>query len=384
MAECRRCLFDDTVKGISFDARGVCSFCRLQEKMRAERARADGGELLARIARRGRHREYDCVVPFSGGLDSSYVLYSVKKAGLRPIAVHTDNGWVTDLATRNMAIMTAALGVPLVRITQDWDVLRSGYRAFLEASVPELCSVCEVASLSGLLSFAARHRIPDVLFGYSPETDGFAPLDWHYVDGRYFDSVVERFSDRPGDLKRLNRTRFSNLLRFALVDGIRCIQFPRYVPWDEEAIRRVLSRELGWTDGGRHSDCAFHPFLTYVQRRKFGIVKIKTYLAARINAGLMTREDAQAMVRATEPGDGDGAFGPVLERLALSPADFDRLMARAPRDFTAFPTGYPVLRRLKPLLRAGCRLGLFTTGLYEHLFETGGASGRGPVPRSLP
>lgn len=384
MMECRRCLFDDTVRGITFDAEGVCTFCRLQEKMRAERARADGEALLARIARKGRSRRFDCVVPFSGGLDSSYVLYLVRKAGLKPIAVHTDNGWVTDVATRNMAAVTASLDVPLVKITQEWDVLRSGYRAFLEASVPEMCSVCEVTSLSELLTFASRLRIPDVLFGYSPETDGFAPLTWHYVDGRYFDSVVNCFSDRPAELRRLNRVRFADMLRFILVHGIRCIQLPRFFPWDEEAIKRVLVAELGWVDGGRHSDCAFHPFLTYVQRRKFGIVKLKTYLTARINAGLMTREDAQAMVRATEPCDGDRVTGSVREKLGLSRTDFDRIMDRPPRDFTDFPTGYPILRSLRPLLGAGCRLGLFTTGFYEHLFGTGGAGERTAAPRSLP
>lgn len=91
-------MLDSTVKNIRFDKNGVCSLCHLNKKLNKIPDKSKIEHLFKRIQHKMRHREYDCIVPFSGGVDSTYVLYYVKKAGLRPIAVHSDNGWVTDIS----------------------------------------------------------------------------------------------------------------------------------------------------------------------------------------------------------------------------------------------------------------------------------------------
>lgn len=368
---CKRCLFDDTVKNITFDEEGICNFCRVLEKMRNKYKKADIEKLFSRIKRRMKHKTYDCIVPLSGGIDSTYVLYYVKKAGLRPIAVHTDNGWVAEIAKQNMKKAVEKLDVPFVRLTKDWELLKDIYLAFLKASVPRLCTVCEVKSISELMEFAVNKNIPYLIFGFSPETDGLAPIHWHYIDSRYYDSIVNRFSQKKEDAKRLNKAHFRDIFFFSVKKGIRHIQLPRFMEWDESEIKKILKNELHWIDGGHHSDCDYYSFMKYVVKKKFNIDKHKTFLSAQINSGKLTREEALRIFKESSLHDIESKIENVLARLGISRKEFQEILEKKPRYFTDYPTYYPIIKKLKPLCWLGCRTRFFTHGLYEYMFETG-------------
>ena len=102
---CNRCVMDTTAAEIEFDADGVCSFCR-QFEVKARRVlRPDHdsrqrklNQLVQEIRKRGKGKPYDCVVGVSGGVDSSWVLVNAVRMGLRPLAVHVNNGWNSELA----------------------------------------------------------------------------------------------------------------------------------------------------------------------------------------------------------------------------------------------------------------------------------------------
>ena len=93
---------------ISFDEQGICNYYH-EYKSAAARdvfSGAEGEQKLARlvdqIKKDGKGKPYDCLIGLSGGVDSTYVAYLVKKAGLRPLAVHLDNGWNSELAVKNV------------------------------------------------------------------------------------------------------------------------------------------------------------------------------------------------------------------------------------------------------------------------------------------
>src|SRR5688572_18273108 len=105
---CTRCIMDTSDPDIYFDEKGICNRCKAYETLLASRfpPGADKKQLLeqlvARIKHEGRNSEYDCIIGVSGGVDSTYVAYVVKRLGLRPLAVHLDNGWDTELAVANI------------------------------------------------------------------------------------------------------------------------------------------------------------------------------------------------------------------------------------------------------------------------------------------
>src|SRR4051812_38829037 len=100
---CTQCIMDTSDPFISFDADGVCNHCKIYEELNskrrfsAEESQHRLSETVAQMKRAGEGHDYDCVVGVSGGVDSSYLLYQSKKLGLRPLAVHFDCGWDSEL-----------------------------------------------------------------------------------------------------------------------------------------------------------------------------------------------------------------------------------------------------------------------------------------------
>jgi hypothetical protein len=133
---------DTSAADITFDAEGHCSYCRkfvqtcehVLKPNEAERSRKLE-ELVARVKRDGRGKKYDCVVGVSGGVDSSWVLVKAVDLGLRPLAVHMDNGWNSELAQNNIANLVRGLGIDLVTHVIDWTEYRSLMQAFFDADV---------------------------------------------------------------------------------------------------------------------------------------------------------------------------------------------------------------------------------------------------------
>src|SRR3989338_9135039 len=123
---CVRCVVDTTVPGHHFDQDGLCAYCRLHKKLEERYPLNEAGEkikqgIISAIQREGKKNKYDCLAGISGGRDSTYPLYLAKKVwGLRPLAVHFNDGFGNPVAGENMRKATQKLGVELITITSDW------------------------------------------------------------------------------------------------------------------------------------------------------------------------------------------------------------------------------------------------------------------------
>ena len=100
----------------------MCNFCQSHDLLMESYPRDEKllkikrQELINKIIKSGKKKEYDCIIGVSGGTDSIYTLYMAKKEGLRPLAVHFDNGWNTDIAVKNIENATSKLGVDFIYI----------------------------------------------------------------------------------------------------------------------------------------------------------------------------------------------------------------------------------------------------------------------------
>jgi asparagine synthetase B (glutamine-hydrolysing) len=126
LKRCTKCILPETFPFIEFDERGVCNYCHNYKKQHVK-----GQDELKKVADKYRRKDghADCLVPFSGGRDSSYALhYVVKELGLKPIAFSYDWGMLTDLARRNQARMCGNLGVEHILVSADIRKKRSYIR----------------------------------------------------------------------------------------------------------------------------------------------------------------------------------------------------------------------------------------------------------------
>lgn len=366
---CTRCLLDTTLPSIRFDEHGVCQYCHSHDTLAAYyhkncKIRGAVDALVQKIRFSGRGREYDCIVGVSGGVDSSYTLYSVKKMGLRPLAVHFDNGWNTDEAVSNIKRMTGDLGVDLYTHVVNWQEFRSLQIAFLKASVPCVETPTDVGIHGALMRVAAREKVRYIIGGQSFFTEGTVPREWGYLDGRYICSVNKTFGTTS--LITFPNLTVKDVLFYTFVKGIRQVPLLNYLDYDKKTAREELTRLFGWRPyGGNHHENIYSKFaFGWLLPRKFNIDKRKVYLSGPVRSGLMPR--AEALKILSEPPDvPEDLIAYCIRKLELSRQEFDGIFNLPARSYRDYRTSDVFLRPLKGLVKAAVDWNLFTPVLYE-------------------
>jgi len=196
---------DTSAPDITFEKDGKCNYCSdflkranhilLEDNaVKAERLRA----FVADVKNRGRGSAYDCIVGVSGGVDSSWVLVNAVELGLRPLAVHMDNGWNSELAQNNIANLVTKLGVPLYTHVIDWQEYRSLMQAFFDADVIDIELLYDNAMLAVNFQQAAKFKVQYILSGANTTSEGMAmprSWAWHKYDKRNIQTIGRSFGN---------------------------------------------------------------------------------------------------------------------------------------------------------------------------------------------
>jgi N-acetyl sugar amidotransferase len=365
--QCTRCVMDTSDPTIAFDARGVCSHCRRAE-LEAERPAARPevqarllDDLLRRVREDGRGREYDCVIGLSGGADSSWLAYLVKRQfGLRPLAVHLDNGWNSEIAARNIQKLVRKLDIDLVTHVVEWEEFRDLQRAYLQASVIDIEGLTDHAIQALLYRTADEHRIPHILLGGNRATELILPIWWGFsiYDATHIRDLHGRFGQVPLKTFPLLGTR---KLREYVRRGISMANPLDWVPYVKAEAKATLTRELGWADyGGKHAESLFTKFYQgYILVEKFKVDKRRAHLSSLIASGQITRQEAlEELARPPyPPAELQHDLPYVVKKLGFTAEEFARIMATPPRSHFEYATEtqskllYLVYPRIKPWYR---------------------------------
>src|SRR5215510_469610 len=177
--ECTRCVMDTSASDITFDERGVCNYCseyieRFHGVLNMGQAAREEGlnRFVAQVKAAGIGKLYDCIIGVSGGVDSSWVLVKAVELGLRPLAVHMDNGWNSELAQNNIANLVRGLGVDLYTHVIDWDEYRNLMQAFFDADVIDVELLYDNAMMAVNYDQATRYGLKYILAGSNQSTEG--------------------------------------------------------------------------------------------------------------------------------------------------------------------------------------------------------------------
>lgn len=361
---CLRCIMDTSDPGIVFDDQGVCNHCtEAVKRMRNQLLPADERQrvlarLVEKIRREGKTREYDCIIGMSGGVDSSTVACKVKELGLRPLAVHFDNGWDSELAVDNIKRLVDKLGIDLHTHVVDWEEFRDLQLCFLRASVAN----CEIPTDHGItaLLFAMASRVGTrfIISGSNLVTEAIMPYAWgHYnQDLRHIKALHRSFGSIP--LATMPLISLFDYLYLVLGRGIRQIPLLNCIDYKRDSAKQMLAQEMGWRDYGcKHCESIWTRFFQgYYLPVKFGYDKRRAYLSTLICSGQMSRDAAlKEMCQPTYPPElmrQDRQF--VLKKFGLSEAQFQAIMNAPLREARDYPSHYflfHTLQRYKNLFR---------------------------------
>lgn len=348
---------DTTDPDITFDDAGRCSYCTGFDKQIRPYWKPDAkgarelASIVARIKHEGQGKQYDCIIGISGGVDSSYLAAKVVEWGLRPLAVHVDAGWNSELAVKNIDQIVTKLGIDLVTHVVDWENMKELHLAFLRSQVANQDIPQDHAYFAALYHYATQAKIRYVISGTNFATESILPQAWGYdaMDATHVKAIHKRFGTRKLDQFPII-SFFDYFIRYPKLLGMQVVDPLNYMLYDKAAAIDYLEREFGWRYyGGKHYESRWTRFFQgHYLPKKFGYDKRKAHLASLVVAGQMTREQALAELEKPLYTDNelaeDKAF--VAKKLGLSVGELEAFIDAPPRHYSEYPTHERTFRRV--------------------------------------
>ncbi len=322
---------------ISFDENGVCNY--YHEYKAAEKEQVITGKqgeeklnaLVSKMKAVGKGKAYDCLIGLSGGVDSTYVAYLVKQFGLRPLAVHLDNGWDSEPAVKNIENVIKKLGIDLYTIVVNWEEFKDIQLAYLKASVVDIEVVSDHAIFATMYRIAKEKNIPYIISGTNIVTEYIMPPSWLYtkMDFRNLKDIYRRYGKLK--LKTYPIFDFKRHVYYSAVLKLNPVSILNYLSYNKAEVKKLIQEKLEWADyGGKHYESIFTKFYqAYILPQKFHIDKRKAHLSTLICSGQITRKQAldELSLELYPERDLESDKAYVLKKLGLGKAEFDTIMS---------------------------------------------------------
>lgn len=339
---------DSTDPDIVFDTNGQCNNCAdfidsieiPTQNQPSNRHQLE--QIVSKIKSVGAKNKYDCIVGISGGIDSCYSAYICKTLGLKPLLLHLDNGWDSEIAVRNIKAVADKLGFDYESYVLDWEEFKQIQLAFLRSSIVDLDIPTDLAIPATLFITAAKHNVKYIISGGNFTSEGILPRQWGYhvmKDMKLYNHIVSNY----GTIKRKKTPAFGIIREFhyRFVKGIKTIYLLNYIDYNKDEARSYLESELGWKYyGGKHYESRFTGFWqSYILPTKFEIDYRKATFSTQICSGQMTREEAIELLK--EPAydlqklDVDKHY--FCKKLGIHIHEFDEIMKEDPKTYKDFP-----------------------------------------------
>lgn len=338
---CTRCVMDTTDPDIVFDEHGVCNHCKTaSQKLKDISFRTDEerkiklNEIVVQIKKAGKDKKYNCIIGLSGGVDSSYLAYVVvKELGLKPLAVHVDNGWNSELAVQNIENIVKKLNIDLVTWVIDWEEFKDLQRAYLRASVIDLEVISDNAIVIAIDKLLRKNKINYFLIGHNYQAESVMPASWFYTpkyDGLNIRSIYKQFGSGL-KLKTFPTLNLIGYIRYRYFNKTIAPNFLDLVPYKKKDAINTLVNELGWRDyGGKHYESKITRFYqAYILPTKFNVDKRKAHLSSLINSNQISREEALLELNKPlypTPQELEADMEYFLKKLDLMSEDFKQIM----------------------------------------------------------
>ena len=321
MKYCKNCVYPDTKPQLVFDEKGVCSACinhDLKEQINWEQKEQE----LKTIFDEFRSKDgsnYDCIIPVSGGKDSTFQTYFIKKVcGLNPLAVNLHPLDQTEIGKKNLESLKK-IGVDCIEFSPNPKVYqklaRYGLTELGDFQWPEHLGIFTVP-----VQIAVRYNIPLIVWGENPQLEYGKPTDidrdtvldkeWLEKNGGFFlDKIKPEGMTKYGfSIKELRPYLYPNDEDIKKI-GVRGIFLGSYIKWD--LFKQLeLVKTLGFTendevkegtyDKWENLDVFFTVFHDYFKFLKYGFGRTTDHVSLEIRYGRMTRDEGINLIKLHE------------------------------------------------------------------------------------
>lgn len=321
LKRCNKCVMPETWESINFDENGTCVICRnydyKTEVMDWDAKKKEFEQICEEYRGKG---DYDCIVPFSGGKDSTFTLWSVvRQFNLKPLVVSFDHGFYRPKTLANRTRVFKKLGVDVHNFTPNWHVVRKLMLESLKRK-GDFCWHCHTGIFAYPMQVAIKYKIPFLIWGEpSSEYSGFATYEEEeMVDEKRFNKFINlgiNAEDMVGmidgvEMRDLEPFRYPSWRELKDIKA-RSVCLGSYIPWDVKKQKELIKDELGWEEdevegippeyGYEKLECMFTGVRDYLKYIKRGLGRTAHLTSLDIRNKRLTREEAMKL---TEQYDG--------------------------------------------------------------------------------
>lgn len=313
--QCERCVMDTSAPDIQFDEQGFCNYCndfisKAKPILELSKDVKNGKlkNLIDEIKKKGKGKPYDCIVGVSGGVDSSWVLVQAVELGLRPLAVHMDNGWNSEFAQNNIERLIKKLGVDLYTYVIDWNEFRDLQESFFKADVVDIELLTDNALAAVNYRQARKYGIKYIISGSNTATEGVKmPPSWA-ASNKYDKKNILNIWKKFGKGYSLKSFPIYSTVDSIIDTFIRKIQWVRFLDlldYQKSEALEVLSSHHGYVSYPyKHYESIFtRLYQGIILPEKFNVDKRRNHLSALILTGDMSRDKALQLLESIPYSD---------------------------------------------------------------------------------
>lgn len=352
MKYCTTCLLPETHETIEFDRDGICNICRQHNFKKTKidwvKKRKDFETILDKY--KCKHA-YDCIVPFSGGKDSTYTLWRlVETFKLKCLVVSFDHGFYRPKLIENRTRVLKELGTDSLIYRPNWKIVR---KLMLESLLRkgDFCWHCHAGIFAYPMQVAINYNVPLVIWG-EPQAEYTAYYNYEdtlneeeEVDEKRFnrfvnlgitaDDMLGMLNDPevdPRDMSPFNYPKLKDLKRV----NYRSICLGSYIPWDVKKQVEIIKAELGWEEdlnagippqyAYEKVECQMQGIRDYLRYIKRGYGRTTHLATIDIRNGRLTRDKALKLADKYD-GKRPQSLPHFLEMLALTESEFNNIAA---------------------------------------------------------
>jgi len=323
LKRCIKCDLPETYETIEFDDQGVCNICNSTKHKDINVNWQERKKLLDSLVEKHRGKsDYDCIVPFSGGKDSTYQLYYlVTQYKLKPLVVRFNHLFMRPLVEENVAKTIRKLGVDMIEFTPNWKIVKKLMKeSFLRKT--DFCWHCHTGIYSYPMRIALMYKVPLIFWG-EPQAEITAYYDYlndeiEYEDEKKFYKLrtlgitaedmygmINKEDDPidPRDLLPYTYPELSQLKELKYCS----VPLGSFIPWDYKKNTEIIKKELGWKPDvlevvpeelnphGEKIECFMQGSRDYLKFIKRGYSRITQINAFNIRKGRISTERAKEL-----------------------------------------------------------------------------------------
>ena len=349
LLRCKRCALPETFPGITITD-SVCNYCHYYDIYK-DREKLIKNKIEKKVLKiiydsKKKNNEYDCVVAFSGGKDSTYLLHFLKKKFKLKILAHTlDNGFISKTTIENIKNTTSTLGIDHKYTKPDYKMMSNLFKSALTKELPypkeiltmmsPVCSTCIGMVFGTTIKLALDYKIPILVIGLTPGQYPAISLENFFKVESFMFFSEKVYKDDPMDILKILRDPINEKIGETTNDFFfksqyldKNVKMPKVVfpfhslcEYDEKKILKEI-QSLGWkrpTDTDNCStNCRLNSLAIYAGNKQLKYHPYIGEMSMLVRQGKMTYEEA---IEAEKLDENSETITQVLKQLKLKRSD---------------------------------------------------------------